>query len=974
MKKTIYTLPMVLLALVMSCSQPPPNTVQLDVFKIQGDVYLPARDTTLVASSLPLSSWILGAPVQAATGLIKAGKGLEVRLIRIDDTGKQISKQAVATATTDANGHYSLEVPTKEATLPATDMIVEVGRYETGAYLRNFASAEKLDLSPMSTGLVQYLVDRSEPLFAVPLTVVEQANPLVTQSTQSVDFSTVNLATAVSNALSTLKANSALKSKVDELLSRVVSGTVIAPNGQIAAVPTGFQLQQWISPPAMAAAGLQAVGNNVLVSLNRIDDNGNVQGQPLVSTRTRSDGRYAFSLPEGLTFSTQAVVSVGSGPTLMRSFLMGSANLNLSPLSELATRAVLDNGSLLQQPKIPISEFSPPELILLQDAIQRSVGSSSVLGVGNINAALAVLQPVAFADTAVLTALRGTAGIPAATIDPLPPATSKDTIAVSGTVRAGSTVTIEGGAIVVQKSLAATETRFSLDVPLKRNTTHKLVVRASSGGTVSLPSDIALRQDTINPTIDIAKIVARKPSGASFQTEITGAEGSIGDTGRSTVTITNSKLNTNTTVQTDNKGAFSTTLTADPGDALNVTAVDEAGNLSSATIVVGSPGPVILDISPQSTGSTKILSLQGSGFSTTLSNNVITFTSPTTSLAVNPLAVDPDGKGLTAAVPSGLVKHLTDLPVTIKVKAAVSGVESNINKDFVLVPAVLTLNQSMVNGNGEAEYMAHDTTRQSILVTTQLDTQSRIMNFDLNGIMLNSNIAQSLDHESIFRDLVLDKAGNLVVANFSTRVLGKDPINSAGRPTYRLTKYGVTGTQQSMALLSRLAESTELGSRPGAMAYNPLTNLLYVVLPEQNRIMKIDYSSETFGRPQEFLTGVPSPIKDIMLDSTGKVMYVSLGDSVSVFRLTLNGSGDMDLINSNFATSMGSGNGRLTQDDRGNIYVTLGTGVNRITAAGQKINLINNLEGNRPSVGVLFANNNLFVNQLNTPAIFRIIP
>lgn len=972
--------------LVVGCPAPP--QVTLDIFRIEGDLYLPQGDTSLIAKApldplIPVKN-LLDAPAQAATGLVKAPAGIEVRLIRIDDDGKPVSSEPFATAKTDANGHYRLDVPTDQVNLPASNLVVEAGNYASGKFLRNFATSAQLDLSPVTTASVQYLVDRNEPLFSIPLNVISEAQILAEQGTQNINYATTPLSAALSNTLASLKANATLSNRIDQLMTRVISGTVMAPSGRVASAAPALRMDSWLIPSAEALSGLQAVGANVRVSLYKIDNNGNTVGPALASTLTRSDGKYSLSLPAQALISSEFVVSVGSGPSQMRAMVSGSSSLNISPLSELTTRLILNNGSVLNQPKIPITEFTPPEINAVLDAVQRSTDHTNLGGASNVYAVMSVIEPVAQNNETVKTVLRTVAGTPSPTITAsVPPATAKDVIVLSGTAPAGAVVSVEGGTSVVQQVLGAGETAFSINVPLKRNSNHQLQVKATVNGLTSLPTLVNLRADTLNPVIDVSKIIARNPTGQSFETIITGSSGAIADSGRSTLVIQGGKLGNATTIQTDENGAFSANLAADTGDLLTLTAIDEAGNRSTATIVVGGPGPVVTQVRQESTigrdapFASRVVTIEGAGFDATLANNTVTFISSFAQGSTNaPRSVSSDRRTLVAPVVDGLVSKLSDLPTEVRVKVTVNNIESNDTRSFTLLPSITQMIQTQLKGNGQSEFFYYDkgVSHQHILMSSQSATDSSILLLDTNGNVLNRDMAEDISHDSIFRDLTVDSSGNLLVSNFDAGLLGKPRQLPDIRPTYRISKYRLQGSGPERQLFSRLAESAELGAEPGAIAFSPSNNKLYVALPSKGQILRIDYTGEVFGRPEVLLEGLPKPIKDIELDAGGKFMYITVGESISLFRLTLNARGDVDLFESNYVPPMGNGNGRMTVDGLGNIYVTVGTGIERIDEKAKRKNLVPVLEGKQPTVGLVHVDGRIFVNQLNVPDLFRLSP
>lgn len=969
--------------LIISCQTPP--QVTLDVYRLEGNVTLPQDDQSIQAEKqaaihLPDALGLLMPDAEAATGLKPAEAGVEVRLIRIDNEGRPMSSVALATARTDANGHFVMDVPTADVSLPSTQLVLEVGNYATGSYLRTFAVQQNSDINPVTTAVVQLLADRAEPLYSMPTNVVQEAWTLANQGTSGISYANTSLVNALSNTLSSLKANATLNARLDQLLTRVVSGKVLAPNGRIAALPN-LRIDSFFVPPAEALTGLQAVSSNITVTLSRIDDNGNVIGSPLYSTKTQSDGSYSIVLPAGAALSSEFVVSVGSGPSLMRAMLSGSAQLDISPLSEMTTRLILDNGTVLSQPKIPISQFSPPEINAILDAVQRATTSTTIGGANSVSAVLSVIDPVVKNDSVVRNNLSAAGGIPAPTVNAVAPVTAQDSVTLTGTAREGSVVTVEGGTQVVSQALASGQTSFSIVVPLKRNSQHDLAVRATLGSDASLPNIVKVRTDTLNPRIVTDKIIARNPDGQSFETIITGATGAIDDQGRATILISGPKLGNVTKVQTNETGAFEARLAADTGDVLNLSVVDEANNRAEAQIVVGGPGPVITSVMQETTISRdapfadRVITMQGAGFDADPAKNSVTFTAlDGTSAVSSARSVAGDRRSMVVPVPPGLVSKLGQLPTDVQVKVTVNNIPSNNDRSFTLFPKVEALSAAKLSGNGESEFFQYDSARQMVLMTQTLGADSTILSLDVSGNVQRRDIADKITHDSIFRDVTFDSGGNLLVSNYDALLAGKNHQLPGVRPAYRVSQYQLQGTGAELVMASRLAESADLGGEPGAIAYSRSNNKVYVAIPSQGKILKIDFTGNTFGRPETLVSGLPTPIRDIEIDGDGRFLYLSLGSNLSVYKLTLNAAGDLDLLNSNFAINMGNGNGRLTVDGEHNLYMTLGTGVERIDEKGQRKSLISILEGQQPTVGLIQVNGKLLLNQLNKPDLFRVTP
>lgn len=967
------------LSLLLTACQPP-QQVSVEVFRLEGQVMVPQQDQSLNASATaenPFLSYLIP-PAHAATGLTEAPAGVEVRLIRIDDEGRPVSNEPLATTQTNAEGRYSLDVPTN-ISLPATNVVVEVGNYATGKYLRNFATQSELDLNPVTTAFVQLVVDRPEPLYSLPLNVIQELRNLSNQETQSIDYATIDLATALNNTLSSLKANATLNSRLDQLLNRVISGKVLAPSGRLAA-NTSFRIDRFLIPPAEALTGIQPVSSDITVTLSKIDNNGNVVGLPLATTKTQSDGTYSIVLPSEVTLGSEYVVSVGSGPSLMRAMLAGTAQLDISPLSEATTRLIVNNGTILSQPKIPITEFSAPEIIAILDAVQRSTENTSTGGANTVASVLSVIQPTIEADSVVQNNLKAAGGLPSPAINSVSPVSNQDTVTLTGTAPAGSMVTVEGGTQAVSTVLAAGSTQFQIVVPLRRNLEHVLKVRTVMGSVSSLPAEVVVRTDTLNPRIVSDKIIARNPSGSAFETIITGGPGAIEDGGRANVTISGPKLGNAIQVQTALDGSFEARLVADSGDVLTLTATDEVGNSSTAQIVVGGPGPVVTEVQQETTilrnapFAERVVTLRGAGFDPVLSNNSVSFTSSRGTVNTAPRSVSADRREMVVPVPRGLVDRLIDLPTQVSVQVSSNGIPSNDNREFTLFPEISVLTEARLNSNGQSDFFYTDIQRQNLFFSQHVGQSSSIMTLDTNGNVLNRDIAGDITTDSIFRDMAVTAGGDLLVSNMDAALVGRPRQLPGVRPSYRVSQYQVQGAGAELKMTARVAESDNLGAEPGALAYSSTTQQIYVALPKEGRIVKISFVGNVFGRPETLISGLPSPIKDLAIDPLGRNLYISLGTNLAVYKLTLNNRGDSDLLNSNFSTNMGNGNGRMALDEEDNLFISLGTGIERVNNNGQRINLVPILEGQQPTVGLGLLNNQLYVNQLNAADLFRVAP
>jgi hypothetical protein len=143
----------------------------------------------------------------------------------------------------------------------------------------------------------------------------------------------------------------------------IISGTVEAPNGQIAFFRrTG--LGNWFVSEAYAAVtGLALVSDGTTVELGRISSSAPFSFSLITSTAT-TNGRYSFNFTNlGLSPAVDLVVRVKNGVTEMRAFVTGST-VDLNPMTEVAVQR-----STQQLGSAPLNHFTIQELADITGAI-----------------------------------------------------------------------------------------------------------------------------------------------------------------------------------------------------------------------------------------------------------------------------------------------------------------------------------------------------------------------------------------------------------------------------------------------------------------------------------------------------------------------------------------------------------------------------------------------------------------------------
>lgn len=182
----------------------------------------------------------------------------------------------------------------------------------------------------------------------------------------------------------------------------IVSGTVQAPNGQVAFhQPTLWDLFE--SSAYASLSGLTPVPDGTPVQLGHIDRNGHFVD--VVASTTVSGGRYSFNLTNlGLTFSSTLVVSASNPASgvRMRAFVTRET-VNLDPISESTVQLVVDRTARMLASDQ--SHFTPQELNDLQFAIDALTAANQTGTGAGIDVTVAAIKTLAANEPHIVTFL-----------------------------------------------------------------------------------------------------------------------------------------------------------------------------------------------------------------------------------------------------------------------------------------------------------------------------------------------------------------------------------------------------------------------------------------------------------------------------------------------------------------------------------------------------------------------------------------
>jgi DNA-binding beta-propeller fold protein YncE len=187
----------------------------------------------------------------------------------------------------------------------------------------------------------------------------------------------------------------------------IVSGSVQAPNGQIALKPAGGVLKGlanlFSSEVFASISGLIPVPDGTLVQLIRLNPTG-TSFSVLSSTRT-TGGRYSFNLTDlNLQPSSELAIRVAEGPVQMRAFVTGS-NIEIDPASEAAVRLVLDQ--ILANPGSNLGEFTVSELRDIAGGLNQLATVNGIAAGINVESTVTALKDAAAGDAGMAAFMAG---------------------------------------------------------------------------------------------------------------------------------------------------------------------------------------------------------------------------------------------------------------------------------------------------------------------------------------------------------------------------------------------------------------------------------------------------------------------------------------------------------------------------------------------------------------------------------------
>jgi len=158
----------------------------------------------------------------------------------------------------------------------------------------------------------------------------------------------------------------------------VVTGTVFAPNGQIATNDRGWNWLTFFEMSKAYAAlnpNVVPVGPEALVALSAVDEidalDGRIDSPRLIAQGiTNVDGQYRIADPDIREIDVcRLMVAVGGGELLTRAFVVASVT-DVDVASETTVRIVLNR--LTQGPPAQLCDFTTAELVSLLDIVDNA--------------------------------------------------------------------------------------------------------------------------------------------------------------------------------------------------------------------------------------------------------------------------------------------------------------------------------------------------------------------------------------------------------------------------------------------------------------------------------------------------------------------------------------------------------------------------------------------------------------------------
>jgi len=183
----------------------------------------------------------------------------------------------------------------------------------------------------------------------------------------------------------------------------VVSGTVQAPNAQIAFFPRHSlpeRLASWFISSANAAlSGIASVPNGTPVELDRMGDDGSIKAT--ISRTATAGGRFSFNLTQlGSAMTSDLIVRVanpGSG-VQMRAFVTGDT-VDINPTSEACVRLVL--ARLATPPASTLAAFTSRELADLAASVDLLTTARQMTAGGTVEATVTAIEAASTADAGI---------------------------------------------------------------------------------------------------------------------------------------------------------------------------------------------------------------------------------------------------------------------------------------------------------------------------------------------------------------------------------------------------------------------------------------------------------------------------------------------------------------------------------------------------------------------------------------------
>ncbi len=194
--------------------------------------------------------------------------------------------------------------------------------------------------------------------------------------------------------------------------SPVVTGGVLAPNGELAYAPSLLQrFADLVLPTARALdPRVTNIGAGVNVVFEQLYDTstpGQFEEVRLSSSPTNLSGRFAVAIPDYIVIGAcpPLMLKVGEGPTLTRALVYDQSDQDVRPESEAVVRLIFS--LLADRPAVGICDFSADEIAQLTAMVEDDAASTFGDSVQDLNDRV---EQLAAADPDVVNALNAFAG------------------------------------------------------------------------------------------------------------------------------------------------------------------------------------------------------------------------------------------------------------------------------------------------------------------------------------------------------------------------------------------------------------------------------------------------------------------------------------------------------------------------------------------------------------------------------------